>query len=64
MKSILLGQDCDTPVDVRIPKSAFPTHFHLVGGTGKGKTTALHTILHPLLRDPTDRACAIIIDRL
>ncbi|CAK9076189.1 TraG-D_C domain-containing protein (Fragment) [Durusdinium trenchii] len=43
---------------------AFDTHFHLIGGTGKGKTTALHTVLRPLLRDPTDRSAFIIIDRL
>ena len=64
MKSILLGHDIETDGDVRIPKSAFATHFHLIGGTGKGKTTAIHTLLRPLLRDPTDRSSVIIIDRL
>lgn len=64
MKSILLGQDCDSRAEIRIPKSALSTHFHLIGGTGKGKTTAIHTILRPLLRDPTDRSCAIVIDQL
>ncbi len=64
MKSIHFGQDHDSGEHVRIPKSAFPTHFHLIGGTGKGKTTAIHTILRPLLRDPTDRSCVVIIDRL
>lgn len=64
MNSILLGQDAATRRDIRIPKPAFSTHFHFIGGTGKGKTTALHTILHPLLRDPTDQACAIVIDRI
>jgi hypothetical protein len=64
MKSIFLGHDIDTAEEVAIPKTAFGTHFHLIGGTGKGKTTAIHTVLRPLLRDPTDRSCAIIIDRL
>lgn len=64
MKSVLLGREIDSNADVRIPKSAFSTHFHLIGGTGKGKTTAIHTMLQPLLRDPTDRRCAILIDRL
>ncbi|MCA9124896.1 MAG: type IV secretion system DNA-binding domain-containing protein [Planctomycetaceae bacterium] len=64
MKSILLGHEKDAKREVRIPKNAFSTHFHLIGGTGKGKTTAIHTLLRPLLRDPSDRSCAIIIDRL
>lgn len=64
MKSILLGNDIDTRHEVRFPKSAFGTHLHLIGGTGKGKTTAIHTLLRPLLRDPLDRTSAIIIDRL
>jgi hypothetical protein len=36
----------------------------LIGGTGKGKTTAIHTMLHELLLDPTHDPCVIIIDRL
>jgi len=64
MKSILLGQEIETREEVRFPKTAFGTHLHLIGGTGKGKTTAIHTLLRPLLSDPSDRGCAIIIDRL
>ena len=64
MKSFSLGRDAETGEDVRIPKSAFTTHLHLIGGTGKGKTTAIHTLLHPLLTDPFDRSCFFIVDRL
>ncbi len=64
MKSILLGHEKDSRREVRIPRSAFSTHFHLIGGTGKGKTTAIHTLLRPLLRDPGERSCVIVIDRL
>lgn len=64
MKSLLLGHDMDTREEVRFPKAAFGTHLHLIGGTGKGKTTAIHTLLRPLLRDSSDRSSAIIIDRL
>lgn len=64
MKSVLLGHDKQSGTPVHIPKKAFDTHFHLIGGTGKGKTTALHTLLRPLLRDPGDQSCFIIIDRL
>jgi Type IV secretion-system coupling protein DNA-binding domain len=64
MKEIRLGSDCKSGDPVRIPVRAFRTHFHLIGGTGKGKTTAIHTMLHPLLMEPLDRACFIIVDRM
>ena len=64
MSTILLGHDRNSGDPVRIPKKAFQTHLHLIGGTGKGKTTALHTILHKLLLDPFDQAGFLIVDRL
>ena len=64
MRSVLLGADAETGADIRIPRDAFSTHLHLIGGTGKGKTTAIHTMLHPLLTDPFDKSCFFIIDRL
>ncbi len=64
MRDILLGHDRKTGDAIRIPTKAFQTHLHLIGGTGKGKTTALHTLLHPLLMDPFDEACFFIVDRL
>lgn len=64
MRSILIGTDAATGADVRIPETAFATHFHLIGGTGKGKTTALHTMLQPLMTNPFEKPCVIIIDRL
>ncbi len=64
MKSILLGSNRQTNEPVRIPTRAFGTHFHLIGGTGKGKTTALHTMLHQMLMDPYDQSCWFIFDRL
>lgn len=64
MRSIPLGKDAMSGADVRIPESAFATHFHLIGGTGKGKTTALHTMLQPLMTNPCEKPCIIIIDRL
>jgi hypothetical protein len=64
MKTFLLGRDHDTADDVRIPVDAFRTHFHLIGGTGKGKTTAIHAMLHPLLLDCREKACFVIVDRM
>lgn len=61
---ILLGHDRAGGQKVYVPKSSFKTHWHLIGGTGKGKTTAVHTMLHPLLIDPIDADCWFIIDRL
>ena len=49
MKSILLGTDEKTDKAVTLPVSAFDTHIHMPGATGKGKTTCLLTMLYQLL---------------
>ena len=64
MRSVPLGHNLLTSTRLGMPIEAFCTHLHLIGGTGKGKTTALHTILHRLMLDPHDEACIIIFDRL
>lgn len=64
MRSIHLGQDLKTGADIHLPIEALRTHLHLIGGTGKGKTTAIHTMLQPLLSNPFQKASFIIIDRL
>lgn len=63
MSDVFLGHLNDGK-EFAIPRKAFETHFHLIGGTGKGKTTAIHTMLHPLLRDHRDRSAFFIIDRM
>ena len=50
MKEVLLGTDRESGHKVYVPKKSFDTHWHLIGGTGKGKTTAIHTLLHGLWR--------------
>lgn len=64
MSSLLLGSHVGSGKPFRVPLKAFDTHLHLIGGTGKGKTTALHTLLHPLLADPVRTPCVVLIDRL
>lgn len=64
MKDFLLGHHHGTGKPFRLPVSSFHTHWHLIGGTGKGKTTAIHAMLHPLLLDPVRPPCVIIIDRM
>ncbi len=64
MQNVLLGHDRKTGQPVYLPVKALKTHLHLIGGTGKGKTTALHTMLHPLMLDPFDEACFFVFDRL
>jgi hypothetical protein len=64
MKSFLIGIDEDTGRRFYLPKSSFDTHWHLIGGTGKGKTTAIKTVLHQIMMDPLDRPCVVVIDRM
>src|SRR5438309_12085046 len=61
---IFLGRDRATGQKLYVPKKSFDTHWHLIGSTGKGKTTAIHTLLHPLLLDPTSTDCWFIVDRM
>lgn len=64
MSKIVLGNDVESGDRIHIPIEALAQHLHIVGGTGKGKTTALLTILHGLMTAPGDDACFIIIDRM
>lgn len=64
MREILLGKDTNTGRRIRMPVDALRTHLWMIGGTGKGKTTAIETILHQLLLDPFNQACVVVIDRM
>lgn len=64
MKSLHLGSLAGSARPFHFPIAAFLTHLHLIGGTGKGKTTAIQTLLHRLLSDPISKPCAILVDRL
>ena len=61
--SIFFGYDQETGKQVYLPIDSFRTHYHFIGGTGKGKTTAIETILHQLFltREP---AAYFVLDRM
>ncbi len=61
---IHLGKDRTTGKPVLFPLEALDRHMHLIGLTGSGKTTALITMLEPILCNPLEEWCAVIIDRL
>lgn len=64
MNNILIGNDRTTRQPLYIPRDSFDTHWHLIGGTGKGKTTAINTLLQKLLLDPRQNECFVIVDRM
>ncbi len=61
---VYLGTDLKTGKKCHLPSEKLKQHLHLIGGTGKGKTTAIHTLLHGLLEHPNHKACFFIIDRM
>lgn len=61
--AILLGHDADTGNRFNVPPTSFRTHWHLIGATGKGKTTAIEAILHQLFT-MRERAAHFIFDRM
>ena len=64
MKTLLLGRDQESGKPVEIPVDAFRTHVHMPGATGKGKSTAILTLLQPLLLDWREPACHVVVDFL
>lgn len=43
-------------------RQQLPTHVHLIGGTGTGKTTAIRTITYPLLMDSQEPCAFFLVD--
>lgn len=64
MSSYQIGRLHGTKTPFKVPRKSFATHWHLIGHTGKGKTTAIHTLLHKVLLDPGDESCVILIDKM
>lgn len=61
--SLFLGHDHETRKQIYIPSESLRTHLHMIGGTGKGKTTLIEAMLHQLF-SASERAAHFIFDRL
>lgn len=62
---ILLGTDTEANEPVYLDPESFRTHYHLIGATGAGKTTAIHAMLRPLMRQSArNKACIFVLDRM
>lgn len=64
MIPLKLGRDLDTGESVYVPRTSFDTHWHMIGSTGAGKTTALLCLLFALLCDGVRQSCVFVIDRM
>ena len=47
---------------VYLDSDILKTHLHLVGATGAGKTTAIHTLLRPLMMNSREKCTLFVID--
>lgn len=61
MNPIRIGQRVEDDEEVRLERRDLETHMHLIGATGAGKTSALHTILRSLMLDTGPSRCAMFI---
>lgn len=64
MLPIRLGTNIDTNERFFLDPESFRTHYHLLGATGAGKTTAIHAMLRPLMAEPKKKACIFVLDRM
>lgn len=62
---VLIGEDIDRGEDVWVDTDWLRTHLHMIGATGAGKSTAIMTLLRPLmLRPGQEQAAIFVIDPL
>ena len=64
MIPLLLGRDTKTGKKLYIDPHTFSTGYHLIGGTGTGKTTTILRMLISLLRNSRRRISLFLIDRM
>src|ERR1041385_805674 len=62
--NIPLGHDRKSGNPIHFPQDKLNRHFHLIGASGSGKTTALVTFLVGLFMQPVRKPCVVIVDRL
>lgn len=63
MSALFLGHDAETGKRINIPSDSFKTHWHLIGATGKGKTTLIEALLHQLF-NLREHSTHFIFDRM
>jgi len=61
MNPIFLGTDNNTNQNIYLDPDQFRTHFHLIGATGSGKSTAIQTLLRPILKQTRSEMCALFL---
>ncbi len=62
-KSIRIGVDLDRGRQpLMLDPDFLRTHMHLVGATGAGKTTAIHALLRPIMKDHRRKCSLFVID--
>jgi hypothetical protein len=59
-----LGLNLETYRPLFFELALFALHFHLIGATGSGKTSALEALLYQLWLNADPRQCFIIVDTL
>lgn len=61
--TIRIGVDLDRGNrPVMLDPDFLRTHLHLVGATGAGKTTAIHALLRPLMKDHRRKCSMFVVD--
>jgi hypothetical protein len=61
-KSIRIGVDLERGQPLMLDPKFLQTHMHLVGATGAGKTTAIHALLRPLMKNHRQKCAMFVID--
>jgi len=61
MIPIFMGIDKQSGQKLYLDPDQFRTHFHLVGATGSGKSTAIQTLLRPILMQTRSETCSLFL---
>jgi len=61
MIPIFMGIDKQSGQKLYLDPNQFRTHFHLVGATGSGKSTAILTLFRPILMQTRSEMCSLFL---